>query len=59
MTQIGVNDPRTLWTCCIKVDYSHFSYFYLIIEHADRIAREPDKSTKGRLDMVVVRDQEK
>ena len=38
---------------------SIFSYFYLIVERADRIARELDASAKGRLDWVGGGDQEK
>jgi len=51
MIQISINDARSLQSWCTKVDCSQPSifYFYLIIERADRIAREPDTSTKGDL----------
>ena len=38
---------------------SAFSYFYSIVERADRIARELDASAKERLDRVGGGDREK
>ena len=33
-------------------DLSTFLYFYLILEHMDRIVRELDTSTKEKIDLV-------
>ena len=56
---ISTRSRKRFWQChdisLTQLDCSQpsiFSYFYSIVERADRIARELDAKTKGRLDRV-------